>query len=63
MIGAGNLAWHLAPALDNAGFVIKEVYSRNPKHAEVLTERLYQAEVKASNRAMRMEQALPKSRS
>lgn len=47
-IGSGNLSWHLAPALDNAGFVVKEVYSRNPKHAEALTERLYQAEVKAS---------------
>lgn len=47
-IGAGNLAWHLAPALDNAGFVVKEVYSRNPMHAKQLTERLYQAEVKAS---------------
>lgn len=47
-IGSGNLAWHLAPALDNAGFVVKEVYSRNPKHAEGLTERLYQAEVKAT---------------
>ena len=21
-IGSGNLAWHLAPALDNAGFVV-----------------------------------------
>ncbi len=48
IIGSGNLAWHLAPALDNAGFAIKEVYSRNPKHAEALTERLYQAEVKAT---------------
>ena len=48
IIGSGNLAWHLAPALDNAGFVVKEVYSRNPKHAEALTERLYQAEVKAT---------------
>ena len=47
-IGSGNLAWHLAPAFDNAGLVIKEVYSRNPKHAEALTERLYQAEVKAT---------------
>ncbi len=48
MIGSGNLAWHLAPALDNAGFVVKEVYSHNPQHAEALTERLYQAEVKAT---------------
>ncbi len=47
-IGSGNLAWHLAPALDNAGFVVKEVYSPNPKHAEALTGRLYQAEVKAT---------------
>src|SRR5258706_10795160 len=47
-IGSGNLAWHLAPALDNAGFVVKEVFSRNARHAESLTGRLYQAEVKAS---------------
>ena len=47
-IGSGNLAWHLAPALDNAGFVVNEVYSRNARHAEALTERLYQAEVKAT---------------
>lgn len=47
-IGSGNLAWHLAPALDNAGFVVREVYSRNPKHAAALTGRLYQAEVKAT---------------
>lgn len=47
-IGSGNLAWHLAPALDNAGYVVKEVYSPHPSHAEALTERLYQAEVKAS---------------
>src|SRR5258706_14895087 len=47
-IGSGNLAWHLAPALDNAGFVVKEVFSRNARHAESLTGRLYQAEVKAT---------------
>lgn len=47
-IGSGNVAWHLAPALDNAGFVVKEVYSQNPRHAESLTGRLYQAEVKAT---------------
>ncbi|UXE66204.1 MAG: DUF2520 domain-containing protein [Chryseotalea sp. WA131a] len=47
-IGSGNLAWHLAPALDNAGLIVKEVYSPNPRDAEELTERLYQAEVKAS---------------
>jgi predicted short-subunit dehydrogenase-like oxidoreductase (DUF2520 family) len=48
IIGSGNLAWHLAPALDNVGFVVKEVYSRNPQHAEQLTFLLYQAEVKAT---------------
>lgn len=44
-IGSGNLAWHLAPALDNAGFAVREVYSPNRKHATQLTEKLYQAEV------------------
>jgi predicted short-subunit dehydrogenase-like oxidoreductase (DUF2520 family) len=47
-IGSGNLAWHLAPALDNLGYVVKEVYSRDPKHAAQLTSRLYQAEVSKS---------------
>ncbi len=47
-IGSGNLAWHLAPALDNMGYVVREVYSQNPNQAEALTERLYQAEVKAT---------------
>jgi predicted short-subunit dehydrogenase-like oxidoreductase (DUF2520 family) len=47
-IGSGNLAWHLAPALDNLGYVVKEVYSRNPKHAAQLTGRLYQAEVRTT---------------
>ena len=45
-IGAGNLAWHLAPALDNAGYVVKEVYSRDRRNAESLLERLYEAEIK-----------------
>lgn len=46
--GAGNLAWHLAPALDNAGYPVREVYSRHPDHAAKLVERLYKAEVKAT---------------
>ncbi len=45
IIGAGNLAWHLAPALDNAGYAVREVYSRNPKNAKSLMANLYQAEV------------------
>ncbi|MCU0356095.1 MAG: DUF2520 domain-containing protein [Cyclobacteriaceae bacterium] len=48
IIGSGNLAWHLAPALDNAGFSVREVYSRHPAHAEALVERLYEASVKAT---------------
>jgi predicted short-subunit dehydrogenase-like oxidoreductase (DUF2520 family) len=47
-IGSGNLAWHLAPALDNAGYSVREVYSRNHKHAQALVGRLYQAEIKSS---------------
>lgn len=42
------MAWHLAPALDNIGYVVREVYSRNPKSAKELTKRLYQAEVKTT---------------
>ncbi len=47
-IGSGNLAWHLAPALDNVGYTVKEVYSQNTKHAGALVGRLYQADVKAT---------------
>lgn len=47
-IGSGNLAWHLAPALDNVGYTVLEVYSRNFKHAQALVKRLYQAEAKSS---------------
>jgi predicted short-subunit dehydrogenase-like oxidoreductase (DUF2520 family) len=48
IIGSGNLAWHLAPALDNSDFPVQEIYSRNPSHAAMLVERLYEADVKAS---------------
>jgi predicted short-subunit dehydrogenase-like oxidoreductase (DUF2520 family) len=48
IIGSGNVAWHLAPALDNAGYSVREVYSRNHKHAEALVGRLYQGDVKAT---------------
>lgn len=47
-IGSGNLAWHLAPALDNVGYSVREVYSQNPKHAAALTGRLYEAHVNIS---------------
>jgi predicted short-subunit dehydrogenase-like oxidoreductase (DUF2520 family) len=42
-IGCGNIAWHLAPALDNLGYAVREVYSRKKKNAVLLAERLYQA--------------------
>ena len=45
IIGSGNVAWHLAPALDNVGYIIGEVSSRNPQHAHNLAKRLYQAHV------------------
>ena len=46
IIGAGNLAWSLAPALENAGFTINYVYNRTPKRAKQLARHLYQAEPK-----------------
>lgn len=47
-IGSGNLAWHLAPALDNTDYSVKEVYSQKANHAAALVERLYHAQVKSS---------------
>jgi len=47
-IGSGNLAWHLAPALDNTDYSVKEVFSLHTKHAEALISRLYHAKVKAT---------------
>jgi len=47
-IGSGNLAWHLAPALDNTDYSVKEVYSQDMQHAQALVERLYHADVRSS---------------
>lgn len=41
IIGAGNVAWHLTQALEDAGHHIHEVYSRNQKNAEALVNKLY----------------------
>lgn len=46
LIGAGNLAWHLAPALENSGHRISLVYNRSRKNAHRLLERLYRADLK-----------------
>lgn len=43
IIGSGNLAWHLAPALEAEGHLIREISSRNLSHAQALTSRLYEA--------------------
>ena len=45
MLGAGNVAWHLAPALEDAGLVIECVYSRQRQHAQQLADRLYGTEI------------------
>lgn len=45
-IGAGNVAWHLAPALENVGHFVKEVYSPSGKSAKKLVGNLYDAVVK-----------------
>lgn len=42
-IGAGNVAWHLAPALENAGHHVNEVVSRQLTHARQLVSLLYDA--------------------
>jgi predicted short-subunit dehydrogenase-like oxidoreductase (DUF2520 family) len=43
IIGAGNVAWHLAPALEDAGHKVTEVYARDLKSASKITERVYEA--------------------
>jgi len=44
IIGAGNVAWHLAPALEEAGHTITEVYARVIQSADKIIERVYEAE-------------------
>ena len=45
-IGAGNLAWSLAPALENGGASVKNIYSRNVANAQKLVGKLYEGQVK-----------------
>ncbi|MDO1445588.1 F420-dependent NADP oxidoreductase [Rhodocytophaga aerolata] len=42
-IGAGNVAWHLAVALEAAGYQVREIYSRTLEHATALADKLYNA--------------------
>lgn len=44
-IGAGNVAWHLSQALEEAGHWISEVYSRHPQHAKKLAALLYDTNI------------------
>jgi predicted short-subunit dehydrogenase-like oxidoreductase (DUF2520 family) len=46
ILGAGNVAWNLAPALEDAGHEITEVYARDLKKAMEITEMLYATEPK-----------------
>ena len=46
ILGAGNLAWNLAPALEDAGHEITEVYARELHKAKEITERIYSASPK-----------------
>lgn len=40
MIGAGNVATHLSIAFHNAGFIIKQIYSRTEKSAKTLADKI-----------------------
>jgi predicted short-subunit dehydrogenase-like oxidoreductase (DUF2520 family) len=45
IIGTGNMAWHLAPELENAGHHVTDIYGRTPKNAKALQRKLYNAEI------------------
>lgn len=45
-IGAGNLAWHLAPELENFGHKVSLVNNKSKKNAIALIDRLYSASFK-----------------
>jgi predicted short-subunit dehydrogenase-like oxidoreductase (DUF2520 family) len=44
IIGSGNVAWHLALAIEDAGHSICQVYSRNLQHARQLSKKLFDAQ-------------------
>ncbi|MDP5121919.1 MAG: DUF2520 domain-containing protein [Spirosomaceae bacterium] len=44
LIGAGNLAWHLAKNFEAKGFTVNAVYSRKIADAKTVTAELYHAE-------------------
>lgn len=44
-VGAGNVAWHMAQALEHAGHHIVEVYSRDSRNARRLVNKLYDTHI------------------
>lgn len=48
IIGAGNVAWHLGPALENAGHKVIALYNRTSKNAQALQQILYHAAINTS---------------
>ena len=46
IVGTGNVAWHLAPALESAECSVVEVYGRQPEKAQALANRLSQTQIK-----------------
>lgn len=45
-IGAGNLAWHLAPELENSGHSVKLICGKSEKNLHALAGRLYDPVIK-----------------
>lgn len=45
ILGAGNVAWHLAQAFEKAGHNVMEVYARNRKNAKKIASLLYDSDV------------------
>jgi predicted short-subunit dehydrogenase-like oxidoreductase (DUF2520 family) len=48
IIGTGNLAASLAPALEHSGFIINNIYGRSAKSAQQIADNLYQASATTS---------------
>ncbi len=48
IVGAGNVGWHLARALEDAGHCITDIYSRRISTARELAQRLYDTNVTSS---------------
>ena len=45
IVGSGNVAWHLARALEDSGHFITDIYSRRLAHAKELAARLYDTQI------------------